>query len=39
MRDVLVKKGLSRVRVEAGDAGNMHIEEDWGDACVAAQVS
>merc|ERR1712093_892512 len=37
MRDVLVKKGLSRVRVEAGDAGNMPIEEDWGDACVAAQ--
>ena len=38
MRDVLVKKGLERVRVEDGDAGNMPIEDDWGDACVAAQV-
>ena len=39
MRDVLVKKALgSRVKVEDGDAGNMPIEEDWGDALIAAQV-
>ncbi|KAL5320891.1 hypothetical protein ACEPPN_011701 [Leptodophora sp. 'Broadleaf-Isolate-01'] len=38
MREVLVKKGLGdKVRVEDGDAGNMPIEEDWGDAVIAAQ--
>ncbi|KAL2072486.1 hypothetical protein VTL71DRAFT_11829 [Oculimacula yallundae] len=38
MREVLVKKGLGdRVKVENGDAGNMPIEEDWGDAVIAAQ--
>ncbi|KAG4436889.1 hypothetical protein IFR05_007615 [Cadophora sp. M221] len=40
MREVLVKKGLGdRVRVEDGDAGNMSIKEDWGDAVIAAQAS
>ncbi|KAK2628176.1 hypothetical protein QTJ16_002822 [Diplocarpon rosae] len=37
MRDVLVKKGLENVRVVDGDAGNMPVEEGWGDALVAAQ--
>ncbi|KAH7417217.1 methyltransferase [Cadophora sp. MPI-SDFR-AT-0126] len=38
MREILVKKGLgNRVKVEDGDAGNMPVEEDWGDACIAAQ--
>jgi SAM-dependent methyltransferase len=39
MREALVRKVLPRVKVEAGDAANMPIEEGWGDVCIAAQVS
>lgn len=40
MRDELVKKGLGeRVAVLDGDAGNILVEDGWGDALVAAQVS
>ncbi len=40
MRDVLVKKNLGeRIKVLDGDAGNMPVDSDWGDALIAAQVS
>lgn len=40
MRDELVKKGLGeKVVVLDGDAGNIPVEDGWGDALVAAQVS
>lgn len=40
MREELVRKNLgSKVKVVNGDAGNIPIEEDWGDALIAAQVS
>lgn len=39
MRNVLVMKELGdRVQVADGNAGNMPVEEGWGDALVAAQV-
>jgi hypothetical protein len=39
MREELVKKNLrSGVKIMEGDAGNMPIEEGWGDALIAAQV-
>jgi ubiquinone/menaquinone biosynthesis C-methylase UbiE len=39
MRDELVKKALKGVRVQKGDAGHIPIEDGWGDALIAAQVS
>lgn len=39
MREELVKKNLEGVKVQDGDAANMGVDEGWGDACVAAQVS
>jgi hypothetical protein len=39
MREELVRKKLRGVKVEEGDAGNMPIEDGWGDALIAAQVS
>lgn len=39
MREGLVQKALPRVKIIAGDAAKMPIEEGWGDACIAAQVS
>ena len=39
MRETLVKKSLGpRLRVLDGDAGNMPVEAEWGDALIAAQV-
>jgi ubiquinone/menaquinone biosynthesis C-methylase UbiE len=38
MREQLVEKDLPRVRVLAGDACNMPIEDGWGDTLIAAQV-
>jgi ubiquinone/menaquinone biosynthesis C-methylase UbiE len=39
MREELVKKDLgSRVKVLAGDACNIPIEDGWADALIAAQV-
>jgi hypothetical protein len=39
MREELIKKNLrSGVKIIEGDAGNMPIEEGWGDALTAAQV-
>lgn len=39
MREQLVKKKLGpRVKVLAGDACNMPIEEGWGNTVIAAQV-
>jgi ubiquinone/menaquinone biosynthesis C-methylase UbiE len=39
MREELVKKNLrSGVKIMEGDAGNMPIEKEWGDALIAAQV-
>ncbi|KIN04773.1 hypothetical protein OIDMADRAFT_116196 [Oidiodendron maius Zn] len=37
MREQLEKKGLPRIKVLAGDACNMPIEDGWGDALIAAQ--
>jgi ubiquinone/menaquinone biosynthesis C-methylase UbiE len=39
MRDVLERKGHSRVAVLDGVAAKMPVEDGWGDACIAAQVS
>lgn len=39
MRDELVKKSLKGVSVLEGDAAHMPIEDGWGDALIAAQVS
>jgi tRNA G46 methylase TrmB len=39
MRGSLLGKALRGVRVVDGDAGNVPVEDGWGDACVAAQVS
>ncbi len=39
MRNELVRKRLEGVKVMDGDAGHMPVEEGWGDACIAAQVS
>ena len=40
MRETLVRKNLSAdIKVVDGDASKMPIEEDWGDALIAAQVS
>lgn len=39
MREELIKKDLGpRVKVLAGDACNMPIEDGWGQALIAAQV-
>ena len=38
MREQLEKKGLPQIKVLAGDACNMPIEDGWGDALIAAQV-
>ena len=39
MREELVKKNLrSGIKVLEGDAGNILVEEGWGDALIAAQV-
>jgi len=37
MRDKLVEKDLSAVQVLEGKADKMPVEEEWGDACIAAQ--
>jgi len=39
MREQLVKKKLRGVQVEEGNAAHMPIEDGWGDAVIAAQVS
>jgi trans-aconitate methyltransferase len=39
MRAESVRKELKGVKVMDGDAGNMLIEEGWGDSLIAAQVS
>jgi len=40
MREALVKKNLGAdIKIIDGDASNMSIGEDWGDALIAAQVS
>jgi trans-aconitate methyltransferase len=39
MRAESVRKELKGVKVMDGDAGNMHVEEGWGDSLIAAQVS
>jgi hypothetical protein len=38
-REELVKKSLRGVKVLEGDAAHMPIEDGWGDALIAAQVS
>lgn len=37
MRGELERKNL-KVKVVEGNAAEMPVDEDWGDACVAAQV-
>jgi len=39
MREELVRKGLKGVEVKEGDAGHIPVEDGWGDALIAAQVS
>jgi ubiquinone/menaquinone biosynthesis C-methylase UbiE len=39
MREELVKKELRGVTVQDGDAEHMAVEDGWGDALIAAQVS
>jgi hypothetical protein len=39
MRQKLVEKDLPAVEVIDGSASKMPIEEEWGDACIAAQVN
>jgi ubiquinone/menaquinone biosynthesis C-methylase UbiE len=39
MREQLVKKNLRGVEVLEGDAAHMLVEDGWGDALIAAQVS
>jgi ubiquinone/menaquinone biosynthesis C-methylase UbiE len=39
MRQTLVKKNLSGVKVLDGNAGSMPVEDGWGDALIAGQVS
>jgi len=39
MRGALIRKELSGVRVQEGDAGHMLVEDGWADALIAAQVS
>ncbi len=34
-----MKKELRGVTVQDGDAGHMPVEDGWGDALIAAQVS
>jgi tRNA G46 methylase TrmB len=38
MRGALVKKNLA-IKVLDGNAGNMPVQDGWGDALIAAQVS
>jgi len=39
MRQGLKRKNLGgRVKVVDGNAAKMSLEDDWGDACIAAQV-
>jgi len=39
MRETLEKKKLgSRIKILDGDAGNMPLQEGWGDSVIAAQV-
>lgn len=39
MRDKLAHKDLPGVEVLDGKADRMPVEEEWGDVCIAAQVS
>lgn len=39
MRGKLAEKDLPAVQVLEGKADKMPVEEEWGDACIAAQVS
>ncbi len=39
MRQTLAEKKLNGVTVLDGDAAHLPVEDDWGDACVAAQVN
>lgn len=40
MKETLLKKSLGGdLKVVDGDASNMPVEKDWGDALIAAQVS
>ena len=39
MREELVKKKLRDVKVLEGNAAHMPVEDGWGDALIAAQVS
>lgn len=39
MRDKLVQKNLLGVEVIDGKADKMPVDDEWGDACIAAQVS
>lgn len=39
MRNKLVEKDLAGVEVIAGSAEKMPVDDEWGDACIAAQVS
>jgi ubiquinone/menaquinone biosynthesis C-methylase UbiE len=38
MREKLAKKELSCVKVVEGFAAKMPVEDEWGDACIVAQV-
>lgn len=38
MREKLAEKDLPAVEVVNGSASKMPVEEEWGDACIAAQV-
>lgn len=39
MREKLAQKDLPGVEVIDGKADKMPLDEEWGDACIAAQVS
>ena len=39
MREQLVAKHLEGVKVFDGLAAKLPVEDEWGDACIAAQVS
>jgi len=39
MRDKLIQKDLRGVEVLDGKADKMPVDSEWGDACIAAQVS
>lgn len=39
MREKLAEKDLRGIEVTDGKADKMPVEDEWGDACIAAQVS